>query len=270
MNDETLERLKSTELEILLAVKAVCEKHDITFFLDSGTLLGAARHQGFIPWDDDIDIAMPREDYEKFLQIAQAELGDKYFVQTKETDNYSITPFVKVRKNGTVMLENAGSETPAHHGIWIDVFPLDPIDDADENFSKKRKQWRFWHKLHGLRSVSVATKGTGAAKSLARKFVRLPLFVFSEGFYLRKIEGLREDDAFIPGKALTCFYYYTAFIRLAYEDVFPLKTLPFEGYDMPVISSWEKYLADVYGDWESLPPVEKRVTHDVLKIDFGD
>ena len=85
-DDETLRRLQLAELDILIAIDAVCREHGITYFLDSGTALGARRHAGFIPWDDDIDIAMPRDDYERFLGLAQEALGDEYVVANPEND----------------------------------------------------------------------------------------------------------------------------------------------------------------------------------------
>ena len=93
--------VQRVELDILIKVARLCEERGFTYFIESGTALGAVRHGGFIPWDDDIDIGMPRQDYEKFLDIAQEELGDEYFVQTRKTDPNAPFSFAKVRKNGT-------------------------------------------------------------------------------------------------------------------------------------------------------------------------
>lgn len=91
-------KLQKIELEILKKIDEVCKKHNIKYWIDSGTLLGAVRHKGFIPWDDDIDIAMLREDYEKFLKVAQKDFGNEYFLQTKNTDKKYPLFYAKVRK----------------------------------------------------------------------------------------------------------------------------------------------------------------------------
>jgi len=122
-----LKKIQNTLLEILIEVDRICRKNDIKYFLFAGTLLGAVRHKGFIPWDDDIDIAMPREDYEKFLQIVQKEPYSNYFLQNVITEIEAPFLFSKFRKDDTLLLEKAVMNKNIHHGIFIDIFPLDKV-----------------------------------------------------------------------------------------------------------------------------------------------
>lgn len=123
--DSRLRKLQLMELEILNEFVGLCEKHDLRYYLVGGTLLGAVRHQGFIPWDDDIDVAMPREDYDKFAEICREELGKDYFYQSPETDPHYFLTYAKIRKNGTEVYEERFQNAKFHKGIFIDIFPLD-------------------------------------------------------------------------------------------------------------------------------------------------
>ena len=112
-------------LEILVEIHRICVENNITYWLEAGTLLGAIRHKGFIPWDDDCDISMPRKDYERFLQIAQEKLPETMFLQTKETDKEYPLPWAKIRKNGTLLIETGETgEEKYHHGIFVDIFHM--------------------------------------------------------------------------------------------------------------------------------------------------
>ena len=123
MGQPDLRTLQLFELEMLKDIKEVCDKCGLTYYLYSGTLLGAVRHKGFIPWDDDIDIAMPYQDYLRFLACAQEALGENYFLQTTDTDDSFQFGYARVRRNGTTMIRDWETEE-GHHGVWIDVFPL--------------------------------------------------------------------------------------------------------------------------------------------------
>lgn len=123
--DSKLRQLQLCELEILDEFVRVCEKYGLQYYLVGGTLLGAIRHQGFIPWDDDIDVAMPREDYDRFADVAAAELGPQFFYQCPETDPYYFLTYAKVRKNGTKIYEERFKNAQFHKGVFIDIFPLD-------------------------------------------------------------------------------------------------------------------------------------------------
>ena len=122
---KTFLELKKIELEMFKYYLAICEKHDLKYFLIGGTLLGAVRHKGFIPWDDDIDIGMPRPDYEKFLLVAQKELPEHIFLQTHNTDIEYPNCFAKLRNSDTTFIETSCKKLKINHGIYIDIFPLD-------------------------------------------------------------------------------------------------------------------------------------------------
>lgn len=260
--------VKSVGLDILLAIKRVCEANDLAFFLDSGTLLGAARHRGFIPWDDDVDIWMPRFDYDRFLEIGQSELGDSYFLQTRETDPESPYSYAKVRKNGTVMMEKCLIGRNAHNGVWVDIFPFDTIRPGETVFKKKKRQQGWRYKFLLLRTITQAGDGSSLLKRVARSIVRLPLCVVPEDVFYRTVDSLADDIDPKEG-SYVCFHYCYGFMDMPYDRVFPNAYLEFEGHMFPVVKDWEYYLTTMYGDWRTPPPIEERGQHDILEIDLG-
>ena len=143
MDDVTLRKVQLVQLEIAKEIKAICERNNIEFFLESGTLLGAVRHGGFIPWDDDLDLGMTRSNYNKFIECASKELDNKYFLQTVDTDENYPLAFCKIRKNNTIYMEKAHEHTSFHNGIFVDVFPYDNIPDDDKIFKKIKKRLKF-------------------------------------------------------------------------------------------------------------------------------
>ena len=126
-----LNTIHKIQLELALEVKRVCNKYNIKYFLIAGTLLGAIRHKGFIPWDDDMDIGMLREDYEKFLKAWEKETSSKYFLQTWQTETQYALPFAKLRLNGTQYIEQNIAHLNLHSGIFIDIFPFDNTPDNE-------------------------------------------------------------------------------------------------------------------------------------------
>jgi lipopolysaccharide cholinephosphotransferase len=126
--DINIRAVQKVELEILLEFDGVCKENNIKYHLFAGTLLGAIRHNGFIPWDDDIDVCMLRGDFEKFLTIGQECLGKDYFLQTYETDKNYINQFAKIRKNNTIFLQRDVVGTDIHQGFYIDIFPFDNVE----------------------------------------------------------------------------------------------------------------------------------------------
>ena len=130
MNEQTLQKLKDIEKDMLVIFIQICKKYDMRYFLAGGSCLGAVRHRGFIPWDDDIDVVMPREDYEKFLKVARNELPENIFLQTGKTDNDFPMNFAKLRNSDTTFIETSVKNFKINHGVFIDIFPLDGYSDS--------------------------------------------------------------------------------------------------------------------------------------------
>ena len=120
-----LRQVQLKQLEIAKEIKKICDENEIKYFLDSGTLLGAVRHKSFIPWDDDLDIGMLRDDYEKFINIAPQKLSNNFILQTWKTDEEYANAFAKIRMKNTLYIESSTNGNNMNHGIFIDVFPYD-------------------------------------------------------------------------------------------------------------------------------------------------
>lgn len=274
MNDETLKKVQNTEIKILDEIDRICKKNNIEYFLAGGTLLGAIRHNGFIPWDDDIDIAMDQKNYNKFLQIAENELQDNFVLDCYKTNKFYNFPFSKVRLKNTLFLENKakGSDNlrkNKNNGFWVDIFCYQNID---EPFSKKHKfQKKFSTYLFTLINIKVGTNYYQNSK-LKKKIYSCILKI-------------------IPVKLLTNIFNFTVNLNknnnskymsnicgnlsleketLERDKIFPLGTVGFNNKEYPAPQNCDYYLKHIYGNYMQLPPVEKRVTHKPYKIVFED
>lgn len=127
---DDLKEVQHAVLGIMKDIDKVCTENHIKYWLYAGTLIGAVRHNGFIPWDDDLDVAMLREDYERFLKVAPKCLGNRYFIQTWESDPGFALPLAKVRKNDTIYLESGSQYSNCHHGLFVDIFVYDNLPDG--------------------------------------------------------------------------------------------------------------------------------------------
>ena len=143
METQILRRVQLEQLEILKEIDRVCRENEIKYFLDSGTLIGAVRHEGFIPWDDDIDIGMLREDYEKFSKLAPKHLNKSYLWQSWKNDSSYALPFGKVRKRNTVYIEEKSGITK-NCGFYVDVFPFDYAPRTKKERTKLVNKRVFW------------------------------------------------------------------------------------------------------------------------------
>lgn len=266
-SNESLRSLQLHELKILKAIKAVCEKNGLTYYLDSGTLLGAVRHRGFIPWDDDIDIIMPFPDYTKFLKIAQGELGEDFFVQNSETDPNFYCLFTKVRLNHTTMMPVNHTHYHVHHGIWVDVFPLVNMNEREINL--KRKAIKICHTL--LMQDYIAANPEEFKSILGTNMYRLVQLLYHIPVNIRK--RLRRQLMRYVLAAKTGDSYsvvWTSIDRAFPKNIFEKtpKTVMFEGEEFPAPNEYKRYLELLYGDYMTPPPESERKAHGSLILDF--
>ena len=242
-------------LDMLIEFDAICKKHQLRYWLDSGTLLGAVRHQGFIPWDDDIDLSMPVEDYNQFLSIAQTELPGEIFLQTSQTDKNFKFDYTKLRSNKARIVEfhEKDKDINYHQGVFVDIFPMLTIDNTAEN---KKYYDNTLKEIRALSAISLHTP-EGKDDPLKRAALVASLKQMHRGWDAAGTTVIYAGE--MPDVA-ACF---------EIEDVLPLTTMAFEGHVFPVPANSDHYLDAIYRfDYRQLPPEDKRITH-AHSIDLG-
>ena len=268
MTDAQLRKLQHIELEQLNVFADLCERHNLTYYLYGGTLLGAVRHQGFIPWDDDIDVAMPRADYNRFQQIAALELPDAYHLETPESIPQNPYYMTRIRKKNTVYESNwvRRFQLPCT-GIWIDIFPLDDqpaqhslIQHIDGHLIDKLLNKLI--KNHGRSPKDAQSPAAMAGLWLVQ---RLPFRFYQNlrDHIARRHEG--KQLSYVITYAGIAGYRKETFPKSAFE---PRTTLPFEGRLYSVPGNWDYWLTQIYGDYMTLPPPEKRKPHPAVRVCF--
>ena len=264
MND-----LQKCQLDILKDFIKVCKKNNLTYFLVSGSCLGAIRHKGFIPWDDDIDVGMPREDYDKLLTL-QSDFQERYFIQTYKTDKKYLYNFAKIRDSETTYIENNFMTTQINHGVWLDVFPLDgfsyELEDSKKFTKEVKRTWRktiIGYPWNLRRKFSERT----FFKDLGLNIVALLTFWTNVGQYRNK--SMEKRLKRIPyDKALTVGNHYGIYHG---KEAMPKEWFGkgakamFEGVEVMVPTEYDKYLTKLYTDYMTPPPEGKRVGHHINK-----
>lgn len=258
MKKEQLDRLHSVEIEILDAVVDICNKHDIRCFLFWGTLLGAVRHKGFIPWDDDIDIAMPRDDFMRFCAIASNELPEDLYLHYSHDIDYFV-PFAKVKKQNTVFEENHWRYTTGKNGIFIDIFPLDYVRSL-RNADVKHKIASF------LQRSAMYKCNCTKPKDFFPRLIDICLKPFSIRIILNIIDWMAQNCK--NGKYVFSISSVNGALRV--EWLSDRIALPFEGKQYWAPIGYKELLNVAYGDdFMQLPPPEKRITHNPVRLSFN-
>ncbi len=267
LNDEKLEALQQTLFGMLDDVDSICERENIRYYLIGGTLLGAVRHKGFIPWDDDLDIAMPREDYDRFVENAPQWLGDKYYFQNYISDKKYFVPFSKVRLNGSVFKEKALANLDIHHGVFLDVFPLDSI-------SENRVVRRLDSALYMLLFAALMAKAGHApyytvlnfgGKLLFRilccvsKLIPRRVIVFCTEKLMRRHNK--------SNSTICCFFWQRLDWLFRWGDFGKGRRILFGEKTFCAPQQSEACLEEQFGDYMKLPPEEHRVpAHEVVEF----
>lgn len=264
------EQLRKAQLYITDEIKRICELHNIKYFLDCGTLIGAIRHGGFIPWDDDIDIGMLREDYERFLTVAPKELSSDFFI-----DNHLSNPeypllYSKIRLKGTKYIEAKGNNNLKHNEIFVDIFPYYEI--SDDAIIRKREGLKMGIYAQAILSKAgyKVWKGDGILKRI--KFIPtdiLGALTTTEKLY-SKVERLYNKHhntkcvCIHDGSKRSYLHWY-----IPKEYLASTIDWQFCGNSYPIPKEYDKYLRIAYGDYMTIPPIEEQTTHMIQELDIG-
>lgn len=249
---ESIQELRQIQMGILDEVHRFCEQHGLCYFLSSGTLIGAVRHKGYIPWDDDIDISMPRKDYELFIQVFNDPLG-RYRVMSPKTDKEYYYSFAKVVDERTLMLEDevAGFEI----GIYMDIFPIDYIPDDEY---KRKRLFRLKYLLYKIRRCKLSHVNPYASRFAFYCYRYLPVTVCVLDWWIKFLVISKKKTNRVCNMSEAGPRYDRSYPASAIAETVDIE---FEGKKYKTMIGYKEYLNASYGDYMMLPPVEQRVTH---------
>lgn len=267
----SLRKVQLLELEIAKEMKRICETNNIKYFLLWGSLLGAVRHEGFIPWDDDMDFGMLREDYEKFIDVCKKELDPKFFMQTWDTDSDYPFAYAKIRIKGTHFREQFSDNCLSNDGIFIDVFPM---DNAPNTYIKKKVQEIKYFLCIRLLWIKKGMGKSIEQESAIQKIKYVSFLALSKVFSFDRIKNYfkkvlnkynnKSTKKIVCTAGKYCFKY-----TMPREWAENLTNIKFETIELPAFKSRHEYLSLLYGDYMTPPPLEERYGHLPSEIDFG-
>lgn len=262
MGELELQEVQRVALGLLIEFDKICQENAFRYSLGGGTLLGAIRHGGFIPWDDDIDVMMPRPDYEKFLEYCRHYEGGFDCLSLNHTEGY-FDLFSRLSDRSTYLVDDS-RVIEYKMGVSIDIFPIDGLGDDDAIALKNFNKGRF------KRELLIASKWTkyfrSETKSILVEPIRLAFFLMSR--LVNKRQLCASIDTFCQRNAFETSG-FAACISGVYreKEIMPTsafkeyQSIEFEGHDFDIISDYDAYLTQHYGDYMQLPPVEKQVPH---------
>lgn len=237
-------------LELLQEFDRICSKHNIPYLIFCGSAIGAVRHKGFVPWDDDLDVSMLRKDYERFLEVASSELREEYYLQAEFSEHWPMN-FSKLRKNNTTCLEKYHpKDKKSHQGIYIDLFPCDNAYNKDW----VRKLQFFASRV--VVAKSLYKRGYETDSKLKKIFIQccrlLPLKPFHR--FAMGID-IKSSDYVHTFLACTSKYHKGVYKRIWFEEIVEMD---FENMKVPVSAHYDAMLKSMYGDYMRIPSEEER------------
>lgn len=252
-----LEELKKIQIEILDYVVSFCEKHSIKYWLDCGTLLGAIRHKGYIPWDDDIDIGMLREDYDKFIKTFNMNNSSNYVCYSVENNNDFFFPFAKVMDKKTELFEP--DENGFKYNIFIDVFVYDNAPDDEKKVKKMFKKRDFYTYLNGIRGFKNYYSSKKIV-SVAKRIMEIGLFLFPRNYFAKRI--INNSKKYVAYSTKRVGDFTSVSKNCVEKSIFSeMIDVEFEGKMYKAPNGYDVWLKSFYGDYMKLPPIEKRISN---------
>ena len=262
MKELSLDEIKEFELKILVEFDRYCRENGLKYSLAEGTLIGAVRHKGFIPWDDDIDVLMPREDFEKFLNSFQS---NSYSIIKAPEDKYWPYSFIRLSDNGTIIKYDEFNDNNTYYsgGIWMDILPIDNFPDDDLKLKQTERKLFVLFKIYRAYRRNGFLHSSGIFNNAAWLFTKIVSFLVPPKLLIKKVEQLMKSYNKMDTKrsgTWACYWHspwqYPSHCFADYDNI------AFEGKTFMAIHDYDTYLKCQYGDYMKLPPIEKRIaTH---------
>lgn len=255
------------QLELIQEFQRICEKYNLRYFASNGTLLGVIRHKGFVPWDDDVDIVMPRKDYEKLLEVAKEELEAPYYMQTAMTQQNYYRNYARLRNQETTAMPYRDWNRECCNGIFIDIFPMDGCFKA--GFPDKLQQ------LSVKVRCALANTYVYYPEFSSHLFLRAILYriakvyckIYDYETLLRKTEQVRSRISFDEAEVICQITHGSSFLKFPRHYFDSAIMMDFEYIKLPVPKEYDAILRTHYGEYMELPPVEKRGQHHEILFD---
>lgn len=270
-----MKETQAVSLEILKIVADICEKQGYRYFLIYGTLIGAIRHKGYIPWDDDVDIVMPRPDYEKFIQYFEKHQSEYEYLKLFNTKTCKDYPYMITRISDDRYVTDMKNEKPYGMGVFIDIYPYDGLGQTeDEALKYGMKGDRLSSLCYQATRKKYAVENTS---STLKKIAKFPVFIIAKicgkNIFQRKLSKLEGVKNYDTSKYVGCVVWLSGGMR----DIFKREwfdeyiIVPYEKYEFRVPKNYHEILTQVYGNYMELPPEKDRIGHhffDVYKKDY--
>lgn len=264
MNKEEIIAYQHKQLELMKTIHSICENLEIKYYIIGGTLLGAIRHGGFIPWDADIDIAMRRNDYERFRKYWENNPSENYFYDHYTTDPHHTSPhaLLRLRKTHVVMKHKATQLKPLCDGVYVDIFPLDFAPFTEKQQKRQMKRIKWIRKLIYHKAGYVFGEKTSQGKRIMKKIVCGILSPLSFTFLNNKLDNImRMYNRCDSGLLVSMASHYSYWKQLMPEEIYGVpQELDYEDTKLMAPQEPIEYLKRIYGDYMKLPPEEKRYT----------
>lgn len=259
----SMDQCKQIELNIFQKIIEICERHNLRYIVDYGTLIGTVRHGGFIPWDDDIDVSMPRPDYERFKHIFPQETERNFCLELRTGMKANLAlPYIQVVNKNTVTVKK-GRRNAYAQSVWVDVFPIDGAGNTDIQLEDVYK--KYWDKINESRKIIGRYKPYRNPWKQVKQFYWHYVKKFQLGKIIRQAEQIMQTYDYDTSKQVFCFctVYGTREKneKNFYEERIEMK---FEGISCKVPKEFDKKLRGIYGDYMALPPEAERKGHDYM------